>query len=108
MTRVLHRLHLAGKISNKEWAFRQREPFMPGGPLNQRPFLDPEWYARGGSATVNVAISFYFNRLPVMPGGKDAGAKGRLPTYDELLSRGRFFLRARMMKAQVSVFVRSS
>uniref|UniRef100_D8PT78 Condensation domain-containing protein n=1 Tax=Schizophyllum commune (strain H4-8 / FGSC 9210) TaxID=578458 RepID=D8PT78_SCHCM len=106
MTRVLHRLHLAGKISDDEWAFRQREPFMPGGPLNQRPFLDPEWYARGGSATVNVAISFYFNRLPVMPGGKNAGAHGRLPTYVELLSKRRFFLRARMMKAQANAFVR--
>ncbi|KAL1747558.1 hypothetical protein HDZ31DRAFT_31732 [Schizophyllum fasciatum] len=106
MTRVLHRLRLAGQISDEEWAFRQREPFMPGGPLNQRPFLDPEWYARGGSSTVNVAISFYYNRLPAIPGGLNAGAGQRIPAYSELLSESRFFLRARVMKAQANAFVR--
>lgn len=106
MTRVLHRLYLARQISPEEWFFRQREPFMPGGPLNQRPFLDPEWYSCGGASTVNLAISFFYNRLPAIPGGTRPGVEGQVPSHNQLLSRARFFYRARIMKAQANAFLR--
>ncbi|THU87270.1 hypothetical protein K435DRAFT_348677 [Dendrothele bispora CBS 962.96] len=102
MTRVLCRKYLSGQISQKEWEFRKREPMLNAGPINLRPYLDSNWYEKGGANNICVSISFFFFVLPYMPLGSAAGlAVGDdLPSFEALLSQKRFLFRCNSIKKQ--------
>ncbi|KAF9500164.1 hypothetical protein BDN71DRAFT_1440734 [Pleurotus eryngii] len=102
ITRILCRRYVEGCISQEEWEMRRRQPMHTGGPLNLRPYLDKEWLAKGGHATVGCAIAFFWYTLPFMPLGSAANLSvgDNLPSFAELLSRDRFFLRTDLVKKQ--------
>lgn len=102
ITRILCRRYIEGRISQEEWDMRRRQPMHTGGPLNLRPYLDKEWLAKGGHATVGCAIGFFWYTLPYMPLGSAANLSvgDHLPSFAELLSRDRFFLRTNLVKKQ--------
>ncbi|KAF5380923.1 hypothetical protein D9615_004016 [Tricholomella constricta] len=102
LTRVLCRRYIRGDIDIEEWEYRKKEPMVTGGPLSLRSFLDPEWYDRGGSTNVSLAIGFFSLRLPFMPLGAVANiAPGDdLPNFQDLLSFPRFLLRSRSIRKQ--------
>ncbi|KAG5647225.1 hypothetical protein DXG03_000760 [Asterophora parasitica] len=102
LTRVLCRKYILGDIDSKEWEYRKREPMVTGGPLSLRPFLDREWYDKGGATNVSLAIGFFFLRLSFMPLGSAANlAPGDdLPSFTDLLSFPRFLLRSRSIRQQ--------
>lgn len=72
------------------------------GPLNLRPFLDREWYEKGGSTNASLAIGFYFYHLPYMPLGAASNITpgAHIPSYDDLLSRKRFAYRCGLVKKE--------
>ncbi|KAF9464774.1 hypothetical protein BDZ94DRAFT_1255858 [Collybia nuda] len=102
LTRVLCRLFVSGHISDSEWEYRKREPMTTGGPLNLRPYLNQEWFGRGGFENVSLAISFFFHTLPFMPLGSATGIRpgDPVPAFGHLLTQGRFLLRCNMIKQQ--------
>ncbi|KAG6866976.1 hypothetical protein C0991_003892 [Blastosporella zonata] len=102
LTRVLCRRYIRGDMSMEEWNFRRREPTVTGGPLNLRPYLDREWYKKGGSTNVSLAIGFFHYTLPFMPLGSAANiALGEdLPSFQQLLSPSRFLYRSRIIQKQ--------
>jgi hypothetical protein len=106
--RILHRLYAQGALSEAEWTHQIAQPMQFIGPLNLRPYLDPEWLATGGAGRVCTVVSYYRNRLPAMPvartlpRGSPALEK---PPFEALLSRGRFFHRCRIAKKQTSDFL---
>ncbi|KAF4602488.1 hypothetical protein EYR40_005697 [Pleurotus pulmonarius] len=102
ITRILCRRYVQGHINQEEWEMRRRQPMYTGGPLNLRSYLDKEWLAKGGHATVGCAISFFWYTLPFMPLGLAANLSvgDNLPSFGELLSRDRFFLRTKFVKKQ--------
>ncbi|TFK42512.1 hypothetical protein BDQ12DRAFT_644218 [Crucibulum laeve] len=104
LARLLCRRFISGEMSSEEWEYRKREPLMTAGPLNLRPFLDPEWFKRGGSGSPLVAISFFYYTLPFMPlGSASSIAPGdSLPDFDKFMSLGRLVLRSHMIKQQAT------
>ncbi|KAF8515960.1 hypothetical protein JB92DRAFT_2912691 [Gautieria morchelliformis] len=97
--RILHRLYAQGALSEAEWTHRIAQPMHFSGPLNLRPYLDPEWLATGERAV---------NTLPAMPVARTL-PRGSLalenPPFDTLLSKGRFLHRCRIAKKQTSDFL---
>lgn len=112
ITRMLHRRYLRGDISQDEWEHRRRQPMHFGGPINLRPYMDAEWQRKGGATEIVLAIDYYECRLPFMPapfGTRRDQAVPRVdgaPPYSALLSRERFFNRARFFRAQLQKIVR--
>ncbi|KAH7922095.1 hypothetical protein BV22DRAFT_1131716 [Leucogyrophana mollusca] len=113
MSRVLYRRFLRGDISASEWEHRKKQPMHSGGPLNLRPFLDQQWYNRGGGGDVFLAISFYFYTLPFMSVGMTDHQDPRsldlvdgAPSFGALLSFKRFLLRSRLVARQAQRFMR--
>ena len=100
--RFLHRLSSQGLISDREWDERLRQPTHFAGPANLRPYLSPDWYRNGGDREICLAIHFWFLKMPFLPISQRAKKEGRLPPFDELLSKGRFKLRADMVKSRVA------
>ncbi|KAJ3892597.1 hypothetical protein GG344DRAFT_45122 [Lentinula edodes] len=115
VTRVLlrRRLRTFEDIDDDEWAYRRREPMMTGGPANLRPYLDQDWYTKGGAGNVCLSISYFFFTLPFMPIGEvgelaDGNNEGissvdiKIPPFEEMLSRARFLLRCNNIRSQAS------
>ncbi|KAG6819135.1 hypothetical protein H0H93_015028 [Arthromyces matolae] len=59
LARILCRTYLRGEMSIEEWNFRRRQPTYTGGPINLRPFLDNEWYEKGGSTNIHITFSTF-------------------------------------------------
>ncbi|KAF9454559.1 hypothetical protein P691DRAFT_692196, partial [Macrolepiota fuliginosa MF-IS2] len=108
LARTLCRKYIQGEISEAEWEFRKREPMRTAGPLNLRPFLDREWYERGGFMNASLAIGFYFYTLPYIPLGAASNiAPGApVPSYNDLLSKKRFGYRCGLIKEQADRVLR--
>lgn len=116
MTRVLYRRYLRGEISEDEWAYRKKQPHISGGPLNLRPYLDKEWFERGGGGEFMLSISLFHYALPFMTLGETAeryqdrkhGLERVLsdgaPPFPELLTFDRFLHRAGLVKKQATAF----
>lgn len=102
--RVLHRQYARGEISAERWEQIRREPHHVCGPLNVRPFLDSDWFLKGGGGEVCLSIGFFYHTLPYVPLGDCDSADMKngqgLPTFANLLSSGRFFLRSNIIKSQ--------
>ncbi|KAJ3990388.1 hypothetical protein F5890DRAFT_1612321 [Lentinula detonsa] len=106
-------------IDDEEWFYRRRQPMMTGGPANLRPYLDQDWYTKGGARNVCLSISFFFLVLPFMPLG-EAGTLSdgaiqvfssdeyEVPPFGKLLSKKRFLLRCRSVRKQSSEVFRHS
>ncbi|KAJ4472090.1 hypothetical protein J3R30DRAFT_3523033 [Lentinula aciculospora] len=105
-------------VDDDEWTYRRRQPMMTGGPVNLRPYLDQDWYAKGGAGNVCLSISYFFFTLPFMPLG-EAGdlADGKfvqgilsndieMPPFEKMFSRKRFLLRCNSIRKQSSQFFR--
>ncbi|TFK91027.1 hypothetical protein K466DRAFT_644107 [Polyporus arcularius HHB13444] len=107
ITRMLHRRYLRGEIPEDEWEYRRRQPMHFGGPINLRPYMDEEWQRKGGATEVALAIDYYECTLPFMPTPfgtrKDEGVPrvDGAPPFSALMSRGRFFYRSRLFRAQL-------
>jgi hypothetical protein len=95
LTRVLCRRYIHGDMNQNEWEYRRREPMSTGGIINLRPFLNQEWFERGGSTNISLALSFFSHTLPFMPLGSafDLMPGDALPGFQDLLSPARFWLR---------------
>lgn len=108
LARILCRKYVRGEISQAEWEFRKREPMITGGPLNLRPFLDQEWYEKGGATNASLAIGFYFYILPYMPLGiaSNISPGAPVPSYSDLLSNKRFAYRCTLIKKQAELALR--
>ncbi|KAI0362094.1 hypothetical protein OH77DRAFT_1416302 [Trametes cingulata] len=108
LTRLLHRRYLRGDISEEEWEQRRRQPLHSGGPLNLRPYLDEDWQRKGGLSEILLMIDYYDCTLPFMPtpygSRRDAGVPrvDGAPPYSALLSRERFFYRAKLIRQQIT------
>ncbi|KAG6845345.1 hypothetical protein H0H87_010802 [Tephrocybe sp. NHM501043] len=102
LARMLCRRYIRGDMTTEEWNFRRREPTLTGGPINLRPFLDREWYQKGGSTHVSLAIGFFHYKLPFMPLGSAANLAigDDLPSVQQLLSFPRFLYRSRIIQNQ--------
>lgn len=79
------------------------------GPLNLRPFLDREWYDKGGATNASLAIGFYFYHLPYMPLGSAQNIKpgDPVPSYNQLLSLKRFVYRCGLVQKEADRVLRS-
>lgn len=104
-SRLLHRRYIRGEIGKEEWEWRRIQPCNTLGPLNYRPYLDKDWYAKGGSEVVAFCISFFFLTHSFMPSVSDEWiAKNQhnleegAPPFTALLSQGRFILRSNAIK----------
>jgi hypothetical protein len=109
LTRILCAKYIQGEIGQAEWEFRKREPMVTAGPLNLRPYLDKEWYRKGGDTNASLAIGFYFYKLPFMPLGAAASIRpgDPLPSFDDLLSKKRFAYRCSLVKKQADRVLRN-
>lgn len=109
MTRVLCRRYIRGDINREEWDFRRKEPMITGGPINLRPFLDQRWLKQGGGENLSLVMGEFSCILPFMPLGSafDLAPGDPLPSFDQLLSRGRFLLRCNLIKKQFNKQVKS-
>jgi hypothetical protein len=102
LARVLLRLFRRGEISPKEWDWRKRQHIITGGPLNMRPFLDPEWFNAGGKSAVTTSIGFFLLTLPFIPLGSTEKMKNiEEATFDDFLSPRRFVLRSNIVRKQM-------
>lgn len=106
MSRILHRQHFQGIISEDEWQSRIRQPTHTGGPFNLRSFLRKDWVDNGGQNELNVHISFYFISLPHMPyaSRKFADHTGA-PPFSTLMSHDRFLLRCKGVKKDMNKYM---
>jgi hypothetical protein len=107
MARVLCKQYLQGSMSEDEWKFRKTEPMINIGPLNLRPFVDPQWFNDGGATNASLAIGFYFCQLPFIPLGSAANLSpgSPLPSCFDMFSKARFIHRCRMMKRNIMGFM---
>ncbi|KAF9234348.1 hypothetical protein BU15DRAFT_79099 [Melanogaster broomeanus] len=112
MTRVLYRRYLRGEIDEKEWDYRKKQPHINRGPLNLRPYLDQQWFSKGGAGEFFLAISFFFYQLPFMTLGvttqqhrDDLALSNGAPPFANLLTFNRFLHRANMVKRQAANFL---
>ncbi|KAI0029369.1 hypothetical protein K488DRAFT_88814 [Vararia minispora EC-137] len=89
LARILHRRKQKWRIGEEEWERRQVDVVHLGGPINVRPFLDPEWVEKGGAYEVNLSISFWAAQFPHVapPLSQSDGAKNDIPP----LSPARFW-----------------
>lgn len=80
-----------------------------GGPLNLRPYLDKEWFNKGGATNASLAIGFFFYQLPFMPLGAATNIQpgDPLPSYDDLLSKKRFTYRCTLVKREADLVLRN-
>lgn len=78
------------------------------GPLNLRPYLDKEWYRKGGGTNASLAIGFYFYHLPFMPLGAATNIRpgDPLPSFDDLLSKKRFAYRCALVRKEADLVLR--
>jgi hypothetical protein len=104
--RLLLKLYLQGKIDEDEWDFRKTEPMYSFDALNLRPFLE---LAAGEINHVSVAIGFSFYAMSFLPLGQAAELKPgmMLPEVGSLLTRDRFFYRAKLIQNQAKARVGS-
>jgi hypothetical protein len=74
-----------------------------GAPFNLRPYLNREWFERGGSTNISLSIGFASYTLPFMPMGTGSNlAPGdALPEFHDLLSPARFWLRCNSVMQQI-------
>ncbi|TBU50776.1 hypothetical protein BD309DRAFT_944652 [Dichomitus squalens] len=114
ITRMLHRRYLRGDLPEDEWEYRRRQPMHFGGPINLRPYMDPEWQGKGGATEVALAIDYYELTLPFMPAPfgsrRDPSvprAADGAPPYAALLSRERFFYRGQLCRRQLTAIASS-
>ncbi|PBK78347.1 uncharacterized protein ARMOST_03892 [Armillaria ostoyae] len=98
MARLLCRRYAQGLMTEEEWEFRKREPTYTAGPINIRPYLDREWYTRGGAENPMLSIGFYLYPMSFVPLKPEGGHS----TFDALLSRQRFWYRCRNMKKRAN------
>ncbi|KAH6908840.1 hypothetical protein BKA70DRAFT_1103346 [Coprinopsis sp. MPI-PUGE-AT-0042] len=107
MARSLSKCYLEGKMTQDEWEFRKREPMVNAGPLNSRPFLDPQWLKDGGATNVSLGIGYYFYQLPFIPLGAAANLRpgSALPHHFDMFSKGRFNFRCQKMKNNIKEFM---
>ena len=105
--RLLLRRYLRGEIDEAEWEFRKKEPMYSAGPINLRTFLDQEWLDAGGMDHACLAIGFYFYSISFLPLGSAAKLQPgmALPAVGDLLTRGRFFYRAKLVQKQGRAFM---
>ncbi|KAF9535273.1 hypothetical protein CPB83DRAFT_1399 [Crepidotus variabilis] len=108
MAGVLVRRYLRGQMDEEEWQFRQREAMISGGPLNLRPYLDKDWLEAGGSQHVCVCLAFYFVFIAFLPLGQTRNLRPGMdePPLGALLSKDRFFLRAKSARRQSNWLVK--
>ncbi|KAK0483807.1 hypothetical protein IW261DRAFT_1591871 [Armillaria novae-zelandiae] len=85
-------------VEEEEWEFRKREPTYTAGPINIRPYLDREWYTRGGAENPMLSIGFYLYPMSFVPLRPEGGHS----TFDVLLSRRRFWYRCRNIKKRAN------
>jgi hypothetical protein len=99
--------YLQGKIDEDEWDFRKKEPMYSTGPVNLRPLLACERLADGGIDHVGAAIGFYLYSMPFLPLGQAAELKPGmpLPGVGNLLTRERFFYRAKSIQKQAKTML---
>ena len=112
MTRVLYRRYLRGEISEEEWAYRKRQPYRSFCPLNLRPYLEKEWFEKGGGGEFVVSISAFCSQLPFMTLGVTERRKRHehelsdgAPPFSDLLTFDRFLHRARLAQKQTRAFL---
>ena len=112
MTRVLYRRYLRGDISEEEWAYRKRQPHFCSRPLNLRPYLDKEWFERGGGSEFMISIGICAHNLPFMTLGETErktyhadDLPDGAPPFSDLLTFDRFLHRAGLLKKQTEAFV---
>ncbi len=98
MARLLCRRYAQGLMTEEEWEFRKREPTYTAGPINIRPYLDREWYTRGGAENPMLSIGFYLYPMSFVPLKPEGGHSA----FDALLSRRRFWYRCRSMKKRAN------
>lgn len=108
LTRILCRKHVCGEIGEAEWEFRKREPMISGGPFNLRPFLDKEWYEKGGDTNASLATGSYSYNLGYMPLGaaNNISPGAPVPSYSDLLSDRRFAYRCTLIRKQAELVLR--
>lgn len=107
MTRVLYRRYLRGEIEEEEWAYRKRQPYISGGPLNLRPYLDKAWFEKGGGGEFMLSIGFFFYQLPFMTLGATKDRHQRVlldgaPPFSDLLTFDQFLHRTGLVKEQAT------
>jgi hypothetical protein len=107
LARSLCKHYLEGKMSDEEWEFRKKEPMINAGPLNSRPFLDPQWFKDGGATNASMGIGYYFYQLPFIPLGAAATLRpgSALPQHFDMLSKARFIYRCQKMKNNIKEFM---
>jgi len=107
--RLLLGNYLQWEIDEDEWDFRKKEPMYSIGPVNLRPLLEPGWLSAGGSENICVAIGFYNYSIPFLPLGQAAELKPGmpLPEVGNLLTRERFFYRAKLVQKQAKALLKS-
>ncbi|KAG9314804.1 hypothetical protein JVU11DRAFT_3893 [Chiua virens] len=111
-TRVLYRRYLRGEISEQEWTYRKRQPYLTAGPINLRPRLDKTWFDRGGGGEFVLSMGPFFHHLPFMtlgttaPSSRDQNPvlQHGAPPCSDLLTFDRFLHRARLLKKQAATF----
>ncbi|KAK0463978.1 uncharacterized protein EV420DRAFT_1638899 [Desarmillaria tabescens] len=94
MGRLLCRRYAQGLMTEEEWEFRKMELTYTTGSINVRPYLDREWYTRGGAENPMLSIGFYVYPMSFVP----LRPEGAHSTFDTLLSRQRFWYRCGNMK----------
>lgn len=96
------KLYRRGQVSLDQFLASMQQPVHTGGPLNLRPFCDPDWYQQGGAGEVLVCISYFYHTLPtvVVPKAlRDSSLEGPA-LYNALLSPRKFFERCTLIKKQ--------
>jgi hypothetical protein len=78
------------------------------GPLNLRPFLESEWYSKGGALNLSLHINFTCYPLLFMPLGQhtELAPGDAVPPYLGLLSKKRFLYRAHQLRKEADKFIR--
>ncbi|KAL5494922.1 hypothetical protein ACEPAI_384 [Sanghuangporus weigelae] len=112
ISRVLHkRRHRTNEkgrplIHDEEWEYRCIQPMHFGGPVNFRPYLNRDWFERGGANEICLAITFSYSTLPFMPSKEFVGDQDAV-SFSDLLSPARFVYRSRLIQAQLETQLRS-
>lgn len=94
-------------IDDDEWEYRRVQPMHFSGPVNFRPYLDRDWFNRGGASEICLAITFSYSSLPFMPSKELLQDGPDTPSFTDLLSPARFVYRSRLAQAQVEAQLRN-
>ena len=98
--RVAHRLYSQGLITDEDWESKIREPMHFGGLINLRPYLDPRWQEGSASGFLAIGVGDTVV-LPAMPvSSKRDDRRLFEPSFEDLLSKQRFFFRCQLAKQQ--------